>query len=110
MACRCQRGLGRKYERPYTKRMDEESKLEEYLKTNRRSKILFAGIFATGLVLASLYSAYLDRQVAIRSHNLDVFYKSLTCDDLPIQGDSSVDACEQAIGRFIIEETGLFSI
>lgn len=41
--------------------------------------------------------------VAIRVHNLDVSYKSLTCDDLP----TDVAACEQAVGRFMIPEMGL---
>ena len=44
-------------------------------------------------------------RVAVRSHNLDVFYKSLTCDDLP----TDVKACELAIGKFMLPEGGLFT-
>ncbi len=35
--------------------------------------------------------------VAVRSHNLNIIYKSSTCDDLPLKGDTNVAACEQAI-------------
>jgi len=31
------------------------------------------------------------------SHNLDAFYKSLTCDDLPLKGDTNVAACLLAV-------------
>lgn len=88
-----------------------EWKAERWLKENYRTKLLIGAVITTVVVVGVAWcSAYKDRQVAIRSHNLDVFYKSLTCDDLPIAGDSSVAECEQAIGTFMIEEDGLFTI
>jgi len=89
--------------------------LENFFRNNKRSTqflgaalgVIISSVLVTGFVL---YSAYLDRQVEIRKHNLDVFYKSMTCDDLPLKGNTSVSECEQAIGRFIIKEKGLFTI
>ncbi len=34
------------------------------------------------------------------------FYTSLTCEDLPLKGDTNVAACEQAIGEFGLPERG----
>ncbi len=47
------------------------------------------GVVAVVIVAAIDLAEYL---VAVRSHNLNVFYKSLTC-------DPNVAACEQAIGE-----------
>ncbi len=38
--------------------------------------------------------------VVVRSRNLNIIDKSLTCEDLPLKGDTNVAACEQAIGEF----------
>ena len=75
--------------------------------------------FKVGLVVAAAIAAgclvllagieLAQYRVAVRSHNLDVFYKSLTCDDLPLKGDTNVTACEQAIGKFMLRERGLFT-
>jgi hypothetical protein len=88
--------------------------LEEFIKHNKRSTEFIVAVvgLAVSVVFGSFllfWSAHLDRQIQIRSHNLDVFYKSLTCDDLPLKGDTNVEACEQAIGKFMIEEDGLFT-
>ncbi len=80
--------------------------LEEFLKNNRRSTLLIGATITTFLFL---YSYHLDRQVEIQKHNVDVYYKSLTCSDLPISNESSVEECEEAIGSFMMWETGFFS-
>ncbi len=40
---------------------------------------------------------------------LDLFYKSLTCDNLPLKGDSNVTKYEEGIGKFMIQGKGLFT-
>ncbi len=47
--------------------------------------------------------------VVVRSRNLNIIDKSLTCEDLPLKGDSNVAACEQAIGEFGLPERGMFT-
>ena len=84
-----------------------EWKSEKWLKENKRTKYLIGWVIVAGVL--AWYSAYLDRQVAIRSHNLDVFYKSLTCDDLPLKQSMDLAACEQAIGHFMLPENKLFT-
>ncbi len=49
------------------------------------------GVVAVVIVASIELAEY---RVAVRSHNLNVFYKSLTC-------DTNVAACEQAIGEFV---------
>ncbi|MEX1997645.1 MAG: hypothetical protein WEA04_03140 [Candidatus Andersenbacteria bacterium] len=76
-------------------------------------QVTFLILLAVGISIAFLilntWIFWSWRQVAIRNHNLDVFYKSLTCDDLPLKGDTNVAACEQAIGKFMWQEEGLFT-
>ena len=65
---------------------------------------------ATAIAAVIIYAlatgvAYKQHHLAVRAHNLDVFYKSLTCDDLP----TDVTRCQTAIGQFMIPESGLFT-
>ncbi len=64
---------------------------------------------AVGLFAVSVWVDYREHQVAVRSHNLNVFYKSLTCGDLPLGSDTNEAACEQAIGEYVVPERGLFT-
>ncbi len=75
---------------------------------DKRAWIMLAAA-AVGLYAASVWLDYREHQVAVRSHNLDVFYKSLTCGDLPLGSDTNEAACEQAIGKFMLPEEGLFT-
>ncbi len=47
--------------------------------------------------------------MVVRSRNLNIIDKSLTCEDLPLKGDTNVAACEQAIGEFGLPERGMFT-
>ena len=44
-------------------------------------------------------------EIMTRNHNLDVFYKSMTCDDMAVD----VEACEMAVGGFMLPDGGLFT-
>ncbi len=70
---------------------------------------LMLGAVAVGLYAVSVWQDYREHQVAVRAHNLDVFYRSLTCGDLPLGSDTNEAACEQAIGEFVLPEDGLFT-
>ena len=76
---------------------------------DRRDVWLVLAVAAVVLYGISVLMQYRLHEVAVRSHNLDVFYKSLTCDDLPLKGDTNVAACEVAIGEFVLPEMGLFT-
>ncbi len=75
---------------------------------DKRAWMMLAAI-AGGLFAVSVWVGFREHQVAVRSHNLDVFYKSLTCGDLPLGSDTNEAACEQAIGEFVLPEDGLFT-
>ncbi len=70
--------------------------------------VILASI-AVGLLGVAVWLQFQQHEVAVRSHNLDVFYKSLTCGDLPLGSDTNEAACEQAIGEFVLPEDGLFT-
>jgi hypothetical protein len=78
-------------------------------KENYRIIKLTIGVVAVTLLAIGVWTLWDLRQVAIRSHNLEVFYKSMTCDDLPLKNETTVAACEQALGRFMIKEYNLFT-
>ena len=71
--------------------------------------LMILAAIAVGLFAVSVWLDYHEHQVAVRSHNLNVFYKSLTCGDLPLGSDTNEAACEQAIGKFMLPEDGLFT-
>ena len=77
--------------------------LEEFLKHNRRSTLLIGAVITTALLL---YSAHLDRQVAIRNHNLDVMAEIMRCSK---HESVNSDDCEMTMGKFMLPETGLFT-
>ncbi len=77
--------------------------------TQYRVSVLVLGSFGLLVLVLLVWVNTWRYDVAVRSHNLDVFYKSLTCGDLPLQGDTNEDACELSIGSYMIPETGLFS-
>ena len=78
--------------------------------TERYEQVLvILAAIAVGLFAVSVWVGYREHQVAVRTHNLDVFYKSLTCGDLPLGSDTNEAACEQAIGEFVLPEEGLFT-
>ena len=56
---------------------------------------VWMGAAAIGLVLLVMLAAIelAEYRVAVRSHNLDVIYKMMTCDDLLLPGDTNVAAC-----------------
>ncbi len=70
---------------------------------------MILGAVAVALYAVSVWLEYREHQVSVRSHNLDVFYKSLTCGDLPLGSGTNEAACEQAIGEFVLPEDGLFT-
>ena len=77
--------------------------------TQYRVSVLILGSFGLLVFVLLVWVNTWRYDVAVRSHNLDVFYKSLTCDDLPIGDGLNTAACEQAIGEFILPELGLFT-
>ena len=72
---------------------------------DRRDLWLILAAIAVAIFAVSVRTDYHRYQVAVRAHNLDVFYKSMTCDDLPVD----VTDCEVAVGRFVLPETRLFT-
>ena len=76
----------------------------------QRDKVFLAlAVGAVALLAVGVFVEYRQGQTAVRAHNLDVFYKSLTCDDLPLKSDTNVAACEKAIGEYVLPEAGLFT-
>lgn len=63
------------------------------------------------IVLLSLlvWVEYQENKIRVRAHNLNAFYLSQTCGDLPLGGDTNEEACEMAIGEFMLLEKGLFT-
>ena len=76
-------------------------------KLDRWYAAALVGVALLGLIAWLQYRQY---QVMVRNHNLDVFYKSLSCDDLPLGGGTNVAECERAVGTFMLPESGLFTV
>jgi hypothetical protein len=49
------------------------------------------------------------RLVAIRQLNLQAFYYSQTCGDLPLGSQMNEQKCQEAMTKFMWPETGLFT-
>ena len=77
--------------------------------TQYRVSVLILGSFGLLVLVLLVWVNTWRYDVAVRSHNLEVFYKSLTCDDLPIGHGSKTAACEQAIGEYVLPQMGLFT-
>jgi len=84
-----------------------EQRIGDY-KRQRDWRLLFY-ILVIVLLGLLVYVEFKRYQVEVRSHNLDTFYRSLTCDDLPLDSETSVAACEEAIGGFMLRERGLLT-
>lgn len=62
-----------------------------------------------GLLFVLLLVEFRENKITTRAHNLNTFYLSQTCGDLPLASGTNESACQESIGEFMLRESRLFT-